>query len=284
MQRIVQRALTGLCALAAVVSWSGTAHAAQFLYTITGTVTGDELTYDEWHIFDPEQGQAFTARFLVDDAAPSALYSYDATGSRASGGGLTQIGTRSPLSASLTIGSRTYDIRSGDFRQYPVIDPISGDPVGPTDLVNELGLVAKDAALGSLSLSGVYSDSHECCFPHPNDTYSQGDALEFTLRSAAFTDPDFRQTGTFALTSSGGYFSKSETIVAWPGALSQILLTANVLTVAQVSAVPEIGTWLMMMFGVGTVGWMARSGTGRKRLSSQAALWDASRSRAGNIR
>lgn len=255
MRTFTRRILPGFLALAATVSFGSPAQATQFLYTISGTVTGDELTYDDWHLFDPEQGEAFSAAFVLDDAAPLALYDYGATGSSASGGGLVQLGTRTPLIASLTIGGSTYAIRTGDFHQYPNYDPETGDPSGPTDLADEYGMADKRGDLGKLSLSSGYSQSHSCCFPHPGDSYGEGEELSFSLLSAALADADYRQTGTFALAAgSGGYFGKSEYIVDRPGYLTQILLKAQTLTVSQIGAVPEVATWLMMIVGIGAVG------------------------------
>ena len=255
------RAVLSVLAMLAM-AFSAPASATQFLYTVTGTVVGDEFTYDEWHIFDPTQGEEFTASFVVDDAKPDSLYSYGSLGSSATGGGITQFGTRSPLTASLTIGGQTYQIRSGDYHSYPTIEPLTGDPVGPTDTIDELGSVAKDPGAHQLALTAGYSEGHSCCFPHPNDTYGQNEILDFSLNSGAFTSPDYRQAGTFALTGFG-YFAKSATIVASPGALTNIYLAPVSLTV---SAVPEIGSWLMIIVGVGLIGAVVRrrrpSGTG----------------------
>jgi hypothetical protein len=251
------RKILGLVALGAMVSAGAPAQAAQFLYTVTGTVAGDEFTYDDWHVFDPVQGQAFTAEFLVDDAAPTSLYTYGATTSSASGGGATQLGTRSPVFGSLTIGSNTYDVRQGDYHLYPSYDP---DPVGPIATIEESGLAAKDAVSHQLTLAATYDDYYSCCFPHANDTYDQGEGLDFTLHSAGFTSPDYRQGGTFALApGSYGEFYKYETIVAWPGNLTNIFLAATSLQVTPLGAVPEIGTWLMMVLGIGGAGLSARS-------------------------
>jgi len=251
--------------LAASLLVSGPAFATQFLYTITGAITGEELSFDERGIFSFAQGDAFTATFLVDDARPEALYSYDPTGSSAIGGGYLALGTRTPVTSTIAINGNSFSVRTGDFHQYPITDPATGDPIGPTDTIDELGVVSKDTNDHSLQLVSGYDSSHSCCFPAPHDSYGEFEGLEFVLYSGAFTDPDYRQTGTFTLQpgSYGGFF-KSDSFAGNPGLFTQILLAANSLTVTRVAAVPEIGTWLMMILGLGVIGvGLRRNGNAR---------------------
>lgn len=259
------RCIACMLAVLAIVAASTQAQAAQFLYAISGTVFGEELTFDEYHIFDPQQGDAFVAKFLVDDASPLALYAAGPTGSSARGGGAIQLGTRTPVTSWLTIRGNTYGIRTGDLHSYSTIDPNTGDPIGPTDVIEESGLIDKDATAHRLTLSSSYFDSHSCCFPHPGDSYDAGESLDFNLGSGAFSDPEYRQTGTFSLDpGSSGYFGKSSSFAGNPGAFTQILLLATSLTVTQVSAVPETGAWLMMILGISAIGLVARARAGQR--------------------
>lgn len=253
------RRIASVLGLLTAVSFAVPAEATQFLYTITGTVVGEELSYDEFGVFDPDQGDPFTAEFVVDDAAPLALYNYGPIGSYTNGGAMVQQGTRTPLTSKLTIEGASYAVRTGDFHLDPVIDPVTGDPSGPSQGVSEGGFISRNSATGSLNLFSRYGESYSCCWPHPNDIYGQSESLEFTLFSSGFTDPDYRQTGTFALLpGSGGGFYRVEYNSPTPGYMTQISLLASTLTVASLSAVPELGTWAMMLVGVGAAGAVAR--------------------------
>jgi hypothetical protein len=233
------------------------ARAAQFLYTITGNLVLDELTYDELQLFGPALSSTFSAAFVVDDAMPQAAYSYGATGSSATGGGIP--GTVPPVSATLTIGGITYAIRQGNSSSGPIIGP-DGDPFGGTSLEQDYGSVAKSSVNGSLALSTTYYREAFCCFPVGYQFDATGDDLSFALYSPAFSGPDYRQTGTFALASSGGYFNSHVQSGPVPGLMTQIRFQAQALTVASLAAVPEIGTWLMMIAGMGCAGQAVRRG------------------------
>ena len=240
------------CALAfGTLALPTPALAAQFLYTITGNLVLDELTYDELQLFGPALGPTFSAALVVDDAVPHAAYSYGATGSSATGGGIQ--GTAPPVSASLTIGGVSYAIRQGNSSSGPIIGP-DGDPFGGTSLERDSGSVTKNALNGSLALSTTYYREAFCCFPVGYQFDAAGDDLSFALYSPAFSDPDYRQTGTFALASSGGYFNSHVQSGPFPGLMTQIRFQAQALTVAPLAAVPEIGTWLMMIAGLGCAG------------------------------
>jgi hypothetical protein len=253
------RRTTSVFALCAAMVFALPAHGTQFLYTVTGTVVGEELSYDEFGVFDPDQGDAFTAQFLVDDAAALALYNYGPIGSYANGGGMIQVGTRTPLFGKLTIEGGTYAVRTGDYRLDPVIDPVTGDPSGPTAGISEGGFISRNSATGSLNLFSRYGESYSCCFPHPGENYGQSESLEFTLLSSGFTSPDYRQLGTFALLpGSGGGFYRYVYDGSYPGNMAQIALSATTLTVA---AVPELRSWAMLLVGIGAAGAVLRRRT-----------------------
>lgn len=247
------RLLLCLVASLGALMCGGQASAAQYLYTITGQVILDELSYDERQLFGPTLGSTFTAAFVVDDAVPEAIYAYGPGGSSATGGGTIAAGTLPPLSASLTIGGVTYGVRQGNSSSGPIIGP-DGEAYGASSLQRDSGSIAKDALARRLDLSASYYEESFCCYPVGYEFSASGDYLDFGLQSAAFTDPDYRQIGTYALSLSGGYFGSYVQSGPNPGAMTQIRFTAETLTVASLSAVPEVGTWLMMMAGVAYAG------------------------------
>jgi hypothetical protein len=244
-----------LCLLAALSALvCGTeASAAQFLYTITGQVVLDELSYDERQLFGPTLGSTFTAGFVVDDAVAQAIYDYGPTSSSATGGWASAPGTLPPITASLTIGGGTYAVRQGNSSSGPMISP-DGEPFGGTSSQRDLGAIRKDAVARRLDLTTSYYEESFCCYPAGYQFEASGDYLDFGLYSAAFTNPDYRQLGTYAVAPTGGYFSSFVQTGPYPGAMTQIRFTAERLTVSSLSAVPEIGTWLMMIAGVACAG------------------------------
>lgn len=235
----------------------GQATAAQFLYTIAGTVIGDELSYDDYGLFDVVQGGPFSVAFVVDDALPNASYSYAPTQSSASGGGTATSAPVTPVRATLTIGNGSYTIRTGRYQVGPVYNPETGEYTGPGASAQDLGQVAKNAVAQQLSFTSYYYDSYSCCYPWVYTSSGSGEELDFTLTSGLFTDPDYRQLGTFAV-SGGGYFNRSNEVDGQLGQHAQIAFSATSLTVSQLSAVPEIETWLMIVAGVGAAGLAAR--------------------------
>jgi hypothetical protein len=146
-----------LCLLAALSALvCGTeASAAQFLYTITGQVVLDELSYDERQLFGPTLGSTFTAGFVVDDAVAQAIYDYGPTSSSATGGWASAPGTLPPITASLTIGGGTYAVRQGNSSSGPMISP-DGEPFGGTSSQRDLGAIRKDAVARRFDLTTSY--------------------------------------------------------------------------------------------------------------------------------
>jgi hypothetical protein len=251
------RLLLCLAASLAALVCATQASAAQFLYTISGQVVLDELSFDEQQLFGPTLDSTFTAAFVVDDAIPQAIYNYGMTGSGATGGWTVAPGTLPPVSTSLTIGNATYALRQGNSSFGPMIGP-DGEPFGGTSLQRDSGSIAKDAVERQLDLSATYYEESFCCYPVGYQFSASGDYLDFGLQSAAFTNPDYRQLGTFALAPSGGYFNSFVQSGPTPGAMTQIRLTATTLNVASLAAVPETGTWLMMIAGIAYAGSVMR--------------------------
>jgi hypothetical protein len=244
-----------LCLLASLgaLVCGGPASASQFLYIIIGQVVLDELSYDERQLFGPTLSPTFTAAFVVEDAFATSIYAYGPTGSSATGGWTIAPGTSPPVSASLTIGGVTYAVRQGSSSTGPLIGP-DGEAYGGSSLQRDSGSIAKDAVAQQLSLSASYYEESFCCYPVGYQFSASGDYLDFTLQSAAFTDPDYRQVGTYVLAASGGYLGSYVQSGPNPGAMTQLRFTADMLTVAGLSAVPEVGTRLMMIAGVAYAG------------------------------
>lgn len=254
----MRRILFGLATLTTSLV-GGPATAAIFTYVVTGTVVGGgnegNATFG-----DDVIGRAFSASFEVDDALPTALYAASATGSSAQGGGLVQPGTRPPVTATLTINGISYAIRTGERKQEPTCYPEIGECFGSTWTEDDRGGIVKDADARQLSLFGGYRS-----FDNSPGLFfrNMADALDFTLRSADFTVPDYRQPGSYAVTGTGS-FATSYDLVAYSGgseySATRLSLAPTRLSVG--GGVPEPATWAMMILGFGLIGAAMRGQAG----------------------
>ena len=218
-----------------------------YTYTINGTIDQAD-SYDDQGLFgaDPTQS-VFRAVFTVEDALPSAIYTADATASSAGGGGMIQDGTRPPVTGTLTIGGRSWTVSQGDSVSAPGIEPQTSE--------QDLGEAAKDATVGSLDLGASFSTGTLCCGDVIQSYLGDGEFFDLTLYSFAFGDPDYRQTGTFAV-SGGGSYARSRTYIDRQGtsiAAGQIALVPISLTVTA-AAVPDAAGWATMTIGIGLAG------------------------------
>lgn len=239
------------------------ASAVQFLYTVTG-ITTDNVTnlHGETGSTLPA-GEAFTLSYLIDDALPTGDYSYGADQSSAAGGGQFLSGTRPPVSATLTVGSFSYTIRTGDLVQFLGSTPEGGDPTGTLIQELDLGSIEKTLSSNRIDLQAGFNRNELCClsFNSYNDNYF--DRLNLSLISADFTSADFREIGTFALSpgSVGSFltgFDRLDRSEIPNFGYQSTGLSASQLTVA---AVPEPATWAIMLCGVGYVGLSLRRRT-----------------------
>lgn len=243
----------------ASLTLAGSAHAAQFLYTITGTTTNDVIDLYGYEGATLPVGEAFTLSFLVDDAQPAAQYDYGVNQSYAKGGGQYSTITRPPVTATFQTGSYSYTIRTGDFLQPYGIDGV-GDPTGEYIQELDLGSVNKDLAAGELIFSTRFDRHNVCCGIFYGYSSNSIDQLDLSLFSPDFTSIDYRETGTFNLAPGSigsfltGYIGqdRSSTTVYYESAG----LSATQLTVA---AVPEPQSWAIMLLGAGFVGMSLRT-------------------------
>lgn len=228
------------------------ASAAIFTYIVTGTVIGD-ASVDSAVFGDDVVARGFSARFTVDDAMPLAQYAASVTGSSAQGGGLVQDGTRPPVAATLTINGIDYAIRTGDKDEPPYCDLDFGC-FGPSARIDDLGAIVKDAGAGRLDLATRYEDSSSCCADYGSWYSDATDDLRFTLNDAAFTSPDYRQGGTFAVTGVGSFLAAYVAGDRSGGvdAATRLTLAPTALQVS--GGVPEPGSWMMMILGFGLIG------------------------------
>lgn len=260
----------GRAALLIAVLFPLLGHAAIYTYTVTGFVDS-EFSYDDEGIFGDLTDARFAAIFVLDDSSPTSVYQYGSVNSSANGGGLYLDGTTPPLSATLTINSIPYPVRTGNSRLDPVFDPVTGDPSGPTELVQDFGTAAKNGSGHTLQIGASYSYSYSCCGVVTGYATSTADALQFTLAAAELSNPDFRQTGTFALgATSSGFFAKTDIYIDRQGQsinFSNIYLTADALTV--IRAVPEPSCWMLLSLGLCVVGAV---GVARARLIRQHSI------------
>ena len=254
--------LYALLILAVAGLASAPAHAAQYLYTLTGHLDPGAYNIDENQLFGPSLASGFVAEFLVDDAVPQALYSYGTTGSSAAGGWRIAAGSARPVSGTLSVGGQSHAIYTGNSLITPVYDPVQDEYFGDYFSQQDAGGVGKDSDAKQMFLGAGYEDSYDCCFPLPHYIHtSRYDDLAFILASSGFTDPDYRQLGTFLLDpgdSFGLYQFGGEVGPGQPGLFTNLALRPETLTVTLAGAVPEVATWLMMIVGIGAVGCAAR--------------------------
>ena len=245
-------------AIAFACSTTTPATAAVFTYVVTGTVVGD--TSNQGTAFGENVlGSTFSARFEVDDAAPLALYAADAGGSSAQGGGLIQDGTRTPVSAVLTINGKDYAIRTGDKNEPPACF-LGGECYGASSFIDDAGGVVKNVAARQLDLFAGYDSSDSCCADYGSYSSSSTDDLRFTLADAAFIVPDYRQAGTFGVTGTGSFLTARSYFDRSGGIDYDTRLSFAATSLRVDGAVPEPATWALMILGFGLVGAVLRQG------------------------
>ncbi len=233
--------------------------AAIFTYIVTGNVIGDAS--DGGAAFGEDVvGRGFTARFEVDDAMPLALYVADTGGSSARGGGSIQDGTRPPVAAMLTINGVERAVRTGDEDMPPMCIPGFGC-FGASSGIDDSGEIVKNAVARTLSLSAGYDSYAGCCADYGSWYSIATDDLRFSLFDASFTSPDYRQDGAFAVSGTGAFatvFSDGDR----SGGVDYSTRLTLAPTLLQVTggAVPEPGTWAMMLLGFALIGGGLRHG------------------------
>lgn len=271
----MRHALIAMAGIGAALT-GGSARAAIFTYIVTGTVAAD--TSDGGTAFGENPlGSGFSARFVVDDALPLALYAATTSGSSAQGGGLIQDGTRPPVTATLTINGIDYALRTGDRYAPPLCFPGLGC-YGPSGRTDDAGRIVKDAAARRLELSAAYEDSDSCCADYGSYYSDASDTLAFALSDAGFTAPDYRQLGTFAVKGMGSFGAAYRAGDRSGGVdyATRLSLAPTRLTVS--GGVPEPATWAMMILGFALVGPALRRGE-TQRATVQAAWGIVSRRR-----
>lgn len=246
------------------------ASATVYTYIVSGMVDA-AASEDQQGYFGSLDGAAFTATFTIDDANTRSLYQYGSSSSSARGGGLVQADTLPPVDGQLRIGGVTVPIPRGNFHQEPYVDPDYGDISGERINEADRGTAAKDAAAGTLGLEAGYSYSYaqylSGIFGYGMDTSR---SLTFSLASTDFTDPDFRQAGSFALSpNSTGAFAAAYSYGGSEGPqvnYSNVYLRPTQLTVS--GAVPEPAAWMTFVLGFGVVGFAMRHGAARRNAAA----------------
>lgn len=221
----------------------GAAPAADFLYTFTGVVTYANNA-DAPGIYASE-GDPIAFSLRVRDDFASVAYLYGPNGSSASGGPDHAPGTLFPVDRTVQI-----DPSLGYAVEHVPLE--SG--YDPAD--NHSAAVVKNAAAKSLTIDMRFEN-----FTPPDDGCTERCSGTYIARTAsarvfsdAFASPDFRETGSFAL-SPGSVGSLGDTFATFIPYSDFYELALTQLTVAQLpAAVPEAGTWLMMIAGIGVAG------------------------------
>ena len=227
------------------------AQAAQFLITYTGTFDGKDKTGAFGAPNTDFINSAFTAIYLLDTSTVGATTRTDGlTFSHILGG--TRASTVSPVSASLTI--------NGVTRAF------NGLASGEAILVNNEAGTGSDIIDHRVSDDGLSTTSTT-----DNYMYHTVDDVAGTLLSSinwgpAFTYAASRNDGTNAYFQ----FSTRNNATGDEEEYANGLMNIQSVTVASVGAIPEPGTWLMMIVGFGMVGASIRST--RRRSSGAVAV------------
>jgi hypothetical protein len=219
------------------------AFATSFLYTFSGVVTYAS-NYDATYIYANE-GDPIAFSLRVQDNLPTATYSYAPTGSSAIGGPDYASGTLLPVDRKVTVDPNLG--YAGDFT------PLESG-FKPED--NYSASVVKDAGAKSLALAMYFEQDtppYEGCQERCSGTRTTHSATA-NVFSDAFASPDYRELGTFDLKpgSAGTLADGFSTYLSF-GDFYEVSLSK--LTVTQLpDAVPEAGTWVMMIAGLGFAG------------------------------
>jgi hypothetical protein len=265
--KVVFRLKTVVAAIGAMsaLALGSPAPAAQFLYTVTGLTTDDVTNLHGESGSTLPVGEAFTLSFLIDDALPTAHYSYGAGQSSAVGGGQYMNATRPPVSATLTVGSYSYTIRSGDLAEFIDTNPGSPDATGILTQELDLGSVEKNLSAGRIDFGTRFNRNEICCLSFSSYNNNSFDWLDLSLISTDFASADFRETGTFALGagSTGSFLSGFDNVDRLEIPAFDYVSTGLSASQLTVAAVPEPHTWAIMIAGVGFIGMSLRARTAR---------------------
>ncbi|UAK26386.1 PEP-CTERM sorting domain-containing protein [Sphingomonas nostoxanthinifaciens] len=251
----------GAALACAMVLGATAASATKYTYSVTGVVTDD--VYDPYAYYGATLplDAAFTLTYVVDDAAPTGVYTSGAAGSLAGGGGLYQADTSTPVTASITVGSYSYALRVDEFFQPYSYDPTTGDSFGTEISRSNYGLATKDSAAKTLSFRAEYDSYQVCCGLFFGDSTDYFNNFDISLHSLGFTSADYRELGTFDLApDSTGYFLTGYFAEDHSGGVSLDYQSAGLLAtrLTVTSDVAEPASWVAMMAGFGLLGGMLR--------------------------
>lgn len=221
----------------------GAAYATSYLYSFSGVVTYAN-NVDATDIYANE-GDPIAFSLRVQDNLASAVYTYGHATSSAVGGPDYAAGTLLSVDRKVSIDPNLG--YAGDFT------PLESG-FRPSD--NYSASVSKDANAKSLSLdmyAGQFTPPDQYCQERCSGTLVTHTASA-QVYSDAFTSPDFRELGTFDLRpGSVGTLSDGLSTYLHFGGSYEVSLSK--LTVTQLpDAVPELGTWIMMITGIGVAG------------------------------
>jgi hypothetical protein len=237
------------------------AFATSYLYSFTGVVTYAN-NFDATYIYANE-GDTIAFSLRVQDNLQTAAYTYGPSASSAIGGPDYAPGTLLPVDRKVTVDPDHG--WSGDFTPLE-----SGFKIGD----NYSASVVKDASTKSLTLAMNFEQYI------PPDAYCQercsGTRTTHTATAQVFSDAfdsaDFRELGSFDLKpgSTGTLGDSFSTYLSF-GDFYEVSLSK--LTVTQLpDAVPEPGTWIMMIAGLGMIGGtLRRHGKASARRAKTAA-------------
>lgn len=230
-------------ALGLVALLPKTAQAADYLYTFTGVVTYAN-NIDATFVYANE-GDPFTFSVLIKDTLSTVTYAYGPDGSSAVGGPDTTPGTFFPI-------DRIVDVNGANTPG----DDFTPLQTGFNTNENYSGSVVKNLGDKSLTIDMNY----ERFIPSPPGCQERcaGERTTHFLNVQVFSDafslPDFRETGSFALNPpSSGYLGDTYSTYLHFGDSYEIAVS-NLTVTRLAGAVPETSTWLMMIAGIGFAG------------------------------
>jgi hypothetical protein len=269
---------------------SAPAQASVFTIEWNGLITKG---YDDTGVFnlhtDDLSGQTILVKVRVDTKTPGAMYDLDENGKI---DGLYGFGSASPVSAWITINGVTREL----LRDHEVYTPSSSDVIEHNDplrvagATNEMSfpkdqiyqLISRTLNLHVIGEAGDEVANVENDFlnlqmrGYPESDFADGD-LETAPLSHVLTENERLEgdnVGDFKIFDDfQTRFSGVTTIEAYDAAAAQFDIVSFTVTAdgsGQPPAVPEPGTWALMIAGLGLVGFMLR-GSRRQRRADRFA-------------
>jgi PEP-CTERM motif len=241
----------------AAMCMAGSATAAEYLITYTGTVRNSvDLTGVFGGSGNSLNGLSFTAVFTLTDPNPGGQILTDGMTFRQSSGGTSLGNTPSPLSAFLNINGVTQQI-DGTY---------SGLAGQRHNYFGQQYAVQHDALSGTNNITGDFFYRQLRLSVVSLTDFTHGINLTAPLSYSFNPNPNDFGFGRFDFAQS--HDNRQSFVYAASG---ELLATSVTIAALGTGAVPEPASWMLMIAGFGLVGGAMRRGKGRQRQQAQIA-------------